>query len=91
MSAEPMQIPAQPLPGQWAIAATDPPNQFVLIVVTDAAGQRFLFLAPDAAEQIGKQIVDAARAARTGIVVPPLLLPGSSNENAPSQGGDPRP
>lgn len=76
---QPVQVPPQPLPGQWVVVPTDPPNKWVLCIVSDAAGQRFLFLEPDAADRIAKQLVDAARQARTGIVLPPLLYPGNGN------------
>lgn len=70
MNQPPMPVPRpQPLQGVTLVEA-DPVSGTVVLVIFDAAGQRFVFFPAEQAEQIGQQLIDHARQARTGLIVP---------------------
>jgi hypothetical protein len=73
VTVQPVQ-PA-PLPANWNVGVADPPNKFVVVVVTDTSGTRVLFLEPDAAVTVGNAMVAAARQARSGLVIPTPQVP----------------
>jgi len=76
---QPQVVQAQPTPQSW-IVETHPPTH-VVVMIASVTGQHVSFLKIDDAEKIGQQIVDAARRARSGLVIargvqlPPLQAP----------------
>ena len=67
------QIPQPaPLPEHWAIAIaqmTDGTKQ-VVVQISGPAGVKVSFLPPLVAQQVGEQLIDHSRKARSGLIVP---------------------
>lgn len=64
----PAEVAPQPLPTMMHVYI-DEPRGMVGLLILDASGQRYVFLHPDDAERLQPVLEQAARAARTGLVI----------------------
>ena len=70
MNQPQMQVPQpQALPGA-TVVDVDPIGGKVVLVIYDASGQRVVFFPAEQAEELGQQLIEHARRARTGLILP---------------------
>lgn len=72
-------IGPSPLPEQWviAVAQLSDGSKHVVVQIIGPAGTKVSLLPGDVAVQVGEQIRDAARTARSGLIIPngPVVMP----------------
>lgn len=66
---DPAVVQPQPSPETWGVGVV--PGGPVVVTIASVSGQHVSFLSPDMATAIAAKMTEAAREARTGLVIPP--------------------